>query len=233
MKCNLRVMAAMLLVVLGTSVVKAQDNVEVSVGADIVSSYIWRGQDCGGVSIQPTISVAKSGLSLTAWGSVGLDKDDTKEFDLTLGYNIGGFNIAITDYWFDYGGKYFQYAAKKTDHLFEATVGYDFGILSVNWNTNFAGADYFKEKSDGTWDRAYSSYAEVAVPFKLGGFDFSAELGLTPWEGAYSDGFNVVNIGLGVSKEIRITDSFSVPAFAKLTVNPNTEKTYFAFGLSF
>lgn len=40
MKCNLRVMAAMLLVVLGTSVVKAQDNVEVSVGADIVSSYI-------------------------------------------------------------------------------------------------------------------------------------------------------------------------------------------------
>ena len=31
---------------------KAQDKVEASVGADFVSNYIWRGTDCGGVSIQ-------------------------------------------------------------------------------------------------------------------------------------------------------------------------------------
>lgn len=29
----------------------AQDKVEASVGADLVSGYIWRGQDLGGVSI--------------------------------------------------------------------------------------------------------------------------------------------------------------------------------------
>ena len=29
---------------------KAQDKVKASVGADIVSGYIWRGQDLGGVS---------------------------------------------------------------------------------------------------------------------------------------------------------------------------------------
>jgi len=34
----------------------AQDKVEASVGADFVSGYIWRGQDLGGVSIQPTLS---------------------------------------------------------------------------------------------------------------------------------------------------------------------------------
>ena len=33
----------------------AQDKVEASVGADLVSGYIWRGQDLGGVSIQPVI----------------------------------------------------------------------------------------------------------------------------------------------------------------------------------
>ena len=33
---------------------KAQDKVKASVGADIVSGYIWRGQDLGGVSLQPT-----------------------------------------------------------------------------------------------------------------------------------------------------------------------------------
>ena len=48
-----------------------------------------------------------------------------------------------------------------------------------------------------------------------------------------SDGFAVCDISLGASKEIKITDSFSVPAFAKVTVNPRTEGAYFVFGLSF
>ena len=38
---------------------------------------------------------------------------------------------------------------------------------------------------------------------------------------------------MGAAKEIKITDSFSVPAFAKVTVNPRTEGAYFVFGLSF
>lgn len=53
---------------------KAQDKVKASVGADIVSGYIWRGQDLGGVSLQPNASIAYKGLSLEAWGSVGIEK---------------------------------------------------------------------------------------------------------------------------------------------------------------
>ena len=56
----------------------AQDKVEASAGADIVSSYIWRGTNCGGVSIQPNLSIGYKGLSLGAWGSVGIDQHDTK-----------------------------------------------------------------------------------------------------------------------------------------------------------
>ena len=63
----------------------AQDKVEASVGADLVSGYIWRGQDLGGVSIQPTLSVSYKGFSLSAWGTTGIEKEDTKEIDLTLG----------------------------------------------------------------------------------------------------------------------------------------------------
>lgn len=65
--------------------VQAQDKVEASVGADLVSGYIWRGQDLGNVSIQPAASIAYRGFSLSGWGSVGFDKEDTKEFDLTSG----------------------------------------------------------------------------------------------------------------------------------------------------
>lgn len=231
-KQNVKITTAVaaLMMVLGCSVAKAQEKVEVSVGADIVSSYIWRGTDCGGVSIQPAITVAKSGFSLGAWGSVGIDSDDDKELDLVLGYETGGFSVGVTDYWFytDASERYFDYKAHGT-HTFEATLGYDFGPLAISWNTNFAGSDYAKENGK----RAYSSYFEAVVPFTLGGFDFAIECGGTPWEGAYADKFNITNVGLGVSKTIKVTDSFSVPAFAKVTTNPYEDKAYFVFGISF
>ena len=49
--------------------VQAQGKVEASVGADLVSGYIWRGQDLGNVSIQPSASISYRGFSLSGWGS--------------------------------------------------------------------------------------------------------------------------------------------------------------------
>ena len=211
--------------------VSAQDKVVVSTGADLVSGYYWRGQNLGGVSIQPTISVAKKGFTLTAWGSVGFDKQDTRELDFTAGYAVGNLSLAVTDYYFS-PVKYFNYASHSTSHVYEATIGYNFGPLALSWNTNFAGSDYYKK--DGS--RAYSTYIEASAPFKLGGTDFKAEVGCTPWDGAYTtrtDKFAVNNIAVTASKELKITDSFSIPAFAKVAVNPETEGAYFVFGLKF
>lgn len=211
----------------------AQDKVEASIGADLVSGYIWRGQDLGNVSIQPSASVSYKGFSLSGWGSVGIDKDDTKEFDLTLGYSTGGFSVSVTDYWFNNGPQYFHYGAHNTAHVFEAQVGYDFGVLAVNWYTNFAGADGVKANGE----RAYSSYFSIAAPFKLGGLDWSAEIGATPWETSFynngANGFEVSHISLQATKEIKFTDSFSLPVFAQAIWNPATEGAYFVFGLSF
>ena len=129
----------------------AQDTVETTVAADFVNQYIWRGQDLGNTAIQPTLGVAYKGLSLTAWGSVGVtEASDTKEFDLTLAYTAGGFNIGITDYWFnqnglDPDGRYFKYDAHGTNHVFEANIGYDFGFASLQAYTNFAGNDGFNK----------------------------------------------------------------------------------------
>lgn len=215
--------------------VTAQDEVETSIGADLVSAYEWRGQDLGGVSIQPSISIAYKGLSLTAWGSVGIDKEDAKEIDLTLAYETGGFSISVTDYWVAVAGedtKYFKYDAHKTAHVFEAQIGYDFGFMALNWYTNFAGADGVNE--DG--DRAYSSYVTMTAPFNLGGLEWEAEIGATPWATDYyanTNGFAICDISLGTSKEIKITEAYSLPVFAKATFNPAADKAYLTFGLSF
>lgn len=222
-----------LAIIASTTAAKAQDNVETTIGADVVNQYIWRGQELGSVSLQPTLGVAYKGLSLTAWGSIGLSEpSDTKEFDLTAAYSVGGFNIGVTDYWFNSPStRYFLYDSHKTSHVFEANIGYDFGPASIQWYTNFAGNDGVNK--DG--DRAYSSYFELSAPFTFGGCDWTATVGAVPFASSfYSDanGFAVTNVSLKATKELKITDTFSVPVFAGIAANPSTEKAFFIFGLS-
>jgi hypothetical protein len=224
------VMALMIATGIGAN---AQDNeVETTVSADVVSSYVWRGLDCGSAAIQPTLGIAYKGLSLTAWGSYGLvDTNDAKEFDLTLAYTTGGFNIGITDYWFNTPeARYFLYDAHKTSHVFEANVGYDFGAASIQWFTNFAGNDGLNK--DGK--RAYSSYLELSAPFKLASADWSATIGAVPYAtSSYgTSGFAVTNVSLKATKDIKITDSFSIPVFAQVAANPASQKAYFVFGFT-
>ena len=214
----------------------AQDKIETTVAADVVSSYIWRGQDLGSAAVQPTLGVGYKGLSLSAWGSYGLvNTADTKEFDLTLAYTTGGFNIGVTDYWFDRGGldpegRYFKYDAHGTNHVFEANIGYDFGPLSLQWFTNFAGNDG-TNKDD---KRAYSSYVEVAVPFKLATVDWTATAGAVPWATTSygTSGFAVTNLALKATKEIKVTDTFSIPVFGQVVGNPCSQKAYLVFGFT-
>ena len=227
------VLFAMGLVVSATTL--AQEEIETTVSADIVNQYIWRGQDLGNVSLQPTLGIGYKGLSLTAWGSVGLtEAQDTKEFDLTLGYTIGGLNIGITDYWFNAGldpqNRYFKYDAHGTNHVFEGNIGYDFGVASVQWFTNFAGNDGVNK--DGK--RAYSSYMEVVVPFKISTIDWTATAGAVPFATTSygTSGFAVTNLALKATKEIKVTDSFSIPIFGQVVANPCSQKAYLVLGFT-
>ncbi len=218
-----------------------QDNkFDASVGADFVSGYVWRGQNLGSAAIQPFASVSYEGIILGAWGSYGIaDATDTKELDLTLSYTTGGLTLGVTDYWFsgvERRDRYFLYDSHETAHVFEAHVGYDFGVFSLNWFTNFAGSDY---RPDG--HRAYSSYLEIAAPFRIGGLSWTAAAGCVPFKSAatYTDsagepvgGFAVTNVTVGVKKDVKVTEAFSLPLFASLTANPCSGKMYMTFGLS-
>lgn len=209
--------------------------VGLTLSADFVSQYIWRGQNLGSAAVQPTLGIGYKGLSLSAWGSYGLtDPADTKELDLTLSYTTGGLTIGVTDYWFDAGldprNRYFKYDAHGTNHVFEATIGYDFGPLALQWYTNFAGND--GQNKDG--NRAYSSYVELVVPFRLGGVDWAATAGAVPFATDFygTNGFAVTNLALRATKDIRITDSFSLPVFGEVSANPCSQKAYMAFGIT-
>lgn len=222
---------SIILCVAGMATAEAQDKLQASLGADLVSQYIWRGQDLGNASLQPSLGIGWQGLSLSAWGSVGItDPQDTKELDLTLGYTYEGFNVGVTDYWFS-NGSYFKYKAHQTTHVWEANLGYDFGFLNVQWYTNFAGDDGVSK--DGK--RAYSSYFELSAPFRLATLDWTATLGAVPYATTLygANGFCVTNVSLRATKDFVVKERYHLPLFVGLTANPRSEKLYLLFGASF
>ena len=216
-----------------TSSSQAQNKIEGSLEADFVSSYIWRGLHLGHVSLQPELSVGWKGLSLTAWGNVGLSghKDDNTEINLILSYQTGGLSLGVIDYWNDeHDTRFFYFKKDGTGHALEGYVDYDFGPVSASWQTFFAGNDY--QKADGK--RAFSSYLEFMAPFRLVTCDWEATAGLVPWASDYysTKGFCVTNLSLRATKVIKITDSFSLPLFAQLVANPSNQDLYFVTGLT-
>jgi len=223
---------------LTTMSVNAQSKIEVDFGADIVSSYVWRGFKTAGASVQPSLSASLSGFSLSAWGSTDFKgSDGAKEVDFTTAYKTGGLKLAVTDYWWDGEGtyRYFSYPeGTNGGHMLEGTIGYTLPEafpLSVTWNTFFLGKGNKKENGDNS----YSTYVELAYPFSVQGVGMGISAGFTPWENATlgtSKGFKFTSVMLSASKSIKITDSYSLPVFANVICNPAQEDIHFVFGIS-
>ena len=79
-----------------------------------------------------------------------------------------------------------------------------------------------------------SIYLEAAVPFTLSDVELGVALGVVAGKsGFYAvESTSLVNLGLSASKDLKITDNFSLPLSAAYIMNPTTEKTYLVFGFS-
>ncbi len=216
--------------------IKAQSEIEVDLGADLVNSYVWRGFKQAGASVQPGISASMSGFTLGAWGSTDISSVGKKEVDFYASYEKSGLKLAVTDYWWD-GEDAFRYFSSPKDgfngHYLEATLGYTLPEafpLSISWNTFLLGKGNKKENGDNS----YSTYVELAYPFSVKGVDMGIAAGFTPWESSVypTSGFKFTSIMLNASKSIKINDSYSLPVFANIICNPNTEDIHFVFGIS-
>jgi hypothetical protein len=232
----------------------AQDKLEASLSASLVSRYMWRGIDMAGISLQPEVSVAWKGLSLTASASTGFEKDDLQDIDLYLNYTRWGFNIGVIDYWtadVDPRNRYFYFGDKyDCPHQLEANIGYTCKYGSLQAYTMFYGNDY---NIDG--DRAYSTYIELSVPFRAGGLDWDVRAGITPMESAgtsykekittedgktkyvyrgdwlYGESFTCNMVSVRATKNLEFK-SFKLPVFVELHTNPYLQRANLILGIS-
>jgi hypothetical protein len=217
------------------------------INLSIMSRYVWRGQDFGAApSIQPGISYSKWGLTLGSWGAYTCNNvnSNVQEFDLYLSYSfLDMFSVTVTDYFFpdesaDY--KYFDYKDHSTGHVFEGTIAFN-GTeklpLSAFIATNLYGCDARRMDQDKCpAEIQYSTYAELAYSFKyvslFMGFNLTEADTENGESGYYGDSFGVVNLGISVSKAIKITENFSLPVSASLITNPQKEKVFFVVGIN-
>lgn len=223
-------------IALATSIISSA-NAQFSVGADIVSNYVWRGvqQDLtntkGTPNIQPSLSYSIGNFTIGTWGSYGI-LGSVKEVDVYASYAFTDFlSLTLTDYNWGFTQSYFNYGA-GTDHVYEASISYA-GIekfpLSVSLSTMFYGAD---PKSSTDASQAYSTYVELGYPICP---EASLFLGASLFESATygTSGFGITNIGIKATKEIKFSDSFSLPVYGIIGVNPTAGDAFLVAGITF
>lgn len=224
MKKRLMITLSVLLLITFIPNVKAQ---EWNAGLDIYSSYIWRGLKFGtGAAFQPSVEFSAGGFSIGGWGSFSTGDTEAAEADLYAGYSFdlsekSSLSFTLTDYYFP-GSQYFE----STSHFIEPMVNLGLGNLSLT-------AAYMFYDGAGNGDASGDIYLQAG--FTAGPVDITLGGG----NGQYSfedegedDKFSISNIGIGTSKEIKITDSFSLPISGSVILNPSTEQLFVVVGIS-
>jgi hypothetical protein len=196
-------------------------------GADVVSSYVWRGSELGNsAAVQPTLSyTTKSGVVIGAWGSYALTDDAAgsryKEIDLSVSMPVGPVTLGVINYNIDpENGRSFDFRKDGVNSI-ELTAAYTYEKVGLLAGVFVAGNDF---------DNAL--YCEATYPvYEKDGYTAKAVFGLGS-EDYYGDQYGVaksskiaiVNTGITVSKD-RYTGSF--------IYNPDTENSFLVFMASF
>ncbi len=228
------IFAAMLL--LQSSNLFSQEENGIKLGADLVNRYLWRGIENGigfdeskSFHFQPTVVGTYKNLEVGYWGSFGVS-NGYSEYDLWAKYSIKQFSVSVFDYNQSFEdedgtqhGGYYNVPFNSGGSYAEVTLAYDGGDkfpLYASYNRFFYNDD--------------ATYLEAGYRFnthKLFPMDFT--VGMTPQASSYGDKAGVMNLGFKVKYDIKFSGKFKVPVFASVIDNPQTEKTYFVFGLTF
>ena len=208
---------------LGFVNVKAQDGPSFDAGADIVSNYIWRGTKFGtGPAIQPYVELSAGNFSIGSWGSFGFTDNEAAEADLYLSYGFDfGLSVGLTDYYYP-GSDYFDYSSASGSHGFEINLGYEVSGLSI-------AANYMINEAPTAGTAGGDMYFELGYSFESFGLFAGGGNG---WHTTTGD-FALCNVGISTSKEIPITEKYSLPVSGAMIWNPEAKQYYVVVGVSF
>lgn len=194
-------------------------------GADLYSSFVWRGTKLSGPAVQPVIEFNRGFFTAGAWGS--FDFHDYQEVDLYLSFALSeNISMGIQDYYLP-GLPYFDYSRVSGSHAFEINLYYSGEHVRLE-------ADYVLNQAGGAGSMGGDLYFEAGFSFDYFSVFMGAGNGWHTYDPVEDKAaFNVCNIGLEVTKDIVITDSFSIPVTGQLIFNPDSEQMFLVVGFTF
>jgi hypothetical protein len=192
---------------------------DVDMGADFVSSYLWRGLAYGGPSVQPWIELGFGDLAFGAWGSFDFVSNAPSENDYYVSYSLSDLSLGVTDYY--YRSTFSEVSDTAGSHAFELNLGYAMGALSLS-------ANYILNEAPAAGSVGSDMYFEVG--YTIGNVDVFIGAG-DGWHSTDTE-FTVVNIGISASKEIKVTEDFTIPVTGAIVVNPDADVSMFYVGFS-
>jgi hypothetical protein len=216
---------------------ETESNVSVDVSADIVSRYIWRGMSLSGSpTIQPSLSLNLYNFSVGSWASYSFNPEIYQEVDLFFTYTTKYVSFTLNDYYNpvdiqSVAGDYFHLSKDSTRHSLE-------GMVTLNGPESFplslvAGVMFYGNDRDEDGQNQYSTYLELNYQSHIQNIELTPFIGITPSAGCYGDKFGVVNMGITAVKNINISEKLQIPVKGSFIVNPQQEKVYFVFGITF
>lgn len=215
------------LILMGGTTLYSQDE-ETSpfkAGADFYSSYIWRGTKLGtGPAVQPVLEFSSGFFTSGAWGS--FDFSGYQEVDLYLSLSLpSGFSVGITDY-YSPDLRYFDYSAASGSHAFELNLAFSGEKLSFE-------ADYILNEAGGIGSAGDDLYLQAGFSFRHFSLFAGAGNGWLLNDPEADNGkIKLCNLGLEVSRSIRITDTFEIPVVGQLIFNPDREQLFLVVGFT-
>ena len=211
---------------------------QVSLGADFVSRYVWRGVDFGeSFSIQPALTFGASGFEVGAWASYSISQDGSgaNEHDIWAGYTFdlsdgASLSLGITDYYFPSpGGLPFSNFDNDGSgaHLIEPSV-------SVTGPASFPVTLYGAFMVHNDPDDSF--YLEASIPINAEEVELGLVTGFSLKESALyqTNTLTLINLGITAGRDIKFTEDFSLPVFVGFVLNatPDNERTHLVFGFS-
>jgi hypothetical protein len=214
--------------ILSISTMKAQEEesskASFDIGVDYASRYVWRGLEFSdSPALQPYAEMSSGNFTMGLWASYETGGQVVgQEFDFYASYSFGAVSLGFTDYAFPVDGASDGYFMMK-NHIGEAMLSFD-GVDSFPVSL-MIGANIYN-------DDANSIYTELGIPFKIGGTEMGAFIGGGNEIYTTDGDFALTNIGFSASKDVKITDAFSLGVSASAIFNPNTDDAYLVFVLS-
>jgi len=214
-------------------------------------------------SIQPSLTLSYKNFEIGAWGAYSTGGvNSSQEMDLFLTYSFlhNMFTFITTDYFFPSNSSPYNYYnyGNQTGHVLETGLTFNGNTkipITFSAYVNVLGADAptigdnpadtstFNKKTgiqhSNYFELGYSNTIRNTSVNLFVGFTLSTPkkadntigyIGETGWYGNKS---GIVNVGISASKSQKVTKDYSIPISVSLITNPQSEKVFLVFGISF